>query len=331
MEDGRVKFEGWVLNPEFAIDEVVVSVGGQRVEPQRVFARGDVGKVFHMIAHAEKSGFSVDMPAGALRDNQVAHIEVEGRQGEQPVGKYFGVKLAKPLAMTFPPAHLMQRVSGTTHAPDFAQIGLQAAFDLMNAAEKHRPEITGKAGTRLLDYGCGCGRVAPFLMHFWPELAYHGCDIDAEAIGWDNGNLKAGAFEVISTAGPLPYGNETLSLIVGVSVMTHLSKEEQHRWLAELARVLRPGGLCLLTTHGRRVAHFNLGMAGMWPRVLEEGIVDRFADPALDGVAPPGYYRSTLQTAGYTQREWSSHFDVKEVLEAGLDGYQDLVVLAKKG
>ena len=110
--------------------------------------------------------------------------------------------------------------------------------------------------------------------------------------------------------------------------MTHLTREEQHRWLAELRRALRPGGMCLLSTQGLRVATFNPGIAPVASKVMSEGIVDRFADSALDGVAPPGYYRSTLQSPAFTRQEWAAYFNVEEVLEAGLDGYQDLVVLA---
>jgi hypothetical protein len=32
--------------------------------------------------------------------------------------------------------------------------------------------------------------------------------------------------------------------------MTHLTEGAQYAWLKELRRILRPGGLCLLSTHG---------------------------------------------------------------------------------
>jgi SAM-dependent methyltransferase len=319
-----------VLNPDFPIDEVKISLCGEAHAAQGVVPRPDVGKVFHTIRHARRSGFSADLPVGVCAGREVVRVDIEGRQAGRLVGKYFGVQLVAKLPRVFPPGHLMKRVAGTTMQAEFSQIGLQVAFDLMNAAEKHRPGITTRVRTRLLDYGCGCGRVAPFLMHFWPSLELSGCDIDAEAIAWDNANLKAGAFRAMTTAGPLPYGGQEFDLIVGVSVMTHLTRAEQHRWLAELARAQKPGGLCLLSTHGVPVCRYNPGLGSMLPRMRAEGIVDRLADGALEGVAPPGYYRSTLQSPEFTRKEWSAYFRVVEVLEGGLDGYQDLVVLEKK-
>jgi SAM-dependent methyltransferase len=331
LANGHITFHGWVLHPDHPIDEVTISLCGQPLPPQKPVQRDDVAKVFRTIPHAGLSGIEVNAPLGPWANRDVITIDVEARQNGRIVGRYLGQHLTAKLPLKFPPAHLMKRVSGTTDHFEFSQVGLQVAFDLMNTAEKFHPGITLSDGParRLLDYGCGCGRVAQFLMHFWPHLNYSGCDIDAEAVAWCNANLNLNAFQAMPTTGPLPFPDASFDLIVGVSVMTHLTRPEQHRWLAELRRALKPGGLCLLSTQGLRVATFNPGIAPVAAKVMNEGIVDRFADSALDGVAPPGYYRSTLQSPAFTRQEWAAYFTVQEVLEAGLDGYQDLVVLSR--
>ena len=47
------------------------------------------------------------------------------------------------------------------------------------------------------------------------------------------------------------YGDETFDLIYAISVFTHLTEELGRAWIAELRRLLRPGGLLMFTVHGR--------------------------------------------------------------------------------
>ena len=58
-------------------------------------------------------------------------------------------------------------------------------------------------------------------------------------------------FERNTLAPPLDFDDESFDLVYALSVFTHLTAELQLAWRDELLRVLRPGGLLLLTTHGR--------------------------------------------------------------------------------
>jgi SAM-dependent methyltransferase len=49
---------------------------------------------------------------------------------------------------------------------------------------------------------------------------------------------------------PLPYEDGSFGLIYAFSVFTHLTEALQHAWMRECARVLRPGGLLLISTMG---------------------------------------------------------------------------------
>lgn len=53
---------------------------------------------------------------------------------------------------------------------------------------------------------------------------------------------------------PTTYPDSLFDVVYAVSVFTHLTVQRQRRWLAEFARIIRPGGLLLLTTHGDRLA-----------------------------------------------------------------------------
>ena len=47
---------------------------------------------------------------------------------------------------------------------------------------------------RVLDWGCGSGRVTAHWVALRPGPEVHGCDIDADAIAWCNDQLRPGAF-----------------------------------------------------------------------------------------------------------------------------------------
>ncbi len=46
---------------------------------------------------------------------------------------------------------------------------------------------------------------------------------------------------------PFPVGDSEFSLVIAWSVFTHLREDQARRYLAEVARVLRPGGVCAST------------------------------------------------------------------------------------
>ena len=109
-----------------------------------------------------------------------------------------------------------------------------------------------EAAAPVLDFGCGVGRVA----RHWHglELDLHGCDVNRRMIEWCRANLPFGRYDVNELAPPLPYGDESLGLAYAFSVFTHLPEQLQLEWAAEFRRVLRPGGLLLLSTLGEYYA-----------------------------------------------------------------------------
>jgi SAM-dependent methyltransferase len=141
-----------------------------------------------------------------------------------------------------PPRRLMVRVAGTADADWFLRSG-RAAYDAIAA---HVPPDEVEA---VLDFGCGCGRV----LRYWqghPGLVA-GSDRDARAIDWCRRHLTFARCERNGLTPPLAFADASFDLVYALSVFTHLTEDLQTAWRDELARVLRPGGRLLLTTHGR--------------------------------------------------------------------------------
>jgi ubiquinone/menaquinone biosynthesis C-methylase UbiE len=103
----------------------------------------------------------------------------------------------------------------------------------------------------ILDWGCGPGRVIRHL----PEVIgkncrFFGTDYNCESIEWCKTNLKTISFNLNPLSAELPYSDGFMDIIYGISVFTHLSEQMHYSWYKELTRVLKPGGIILVTTQG---------------------------------------------------------------------------------
>jgi SAM-dependent methyltransferase len=240
---------------------------------------------------------------------------------------------------SIPPPDLIERVAGTRHGRAFLSEGYKLFGEFREAVERHGD----LASARLLDWGCGCGRV---LAHWQGDAGVSelfGCDIDPEAIAWCQGHLPLARCAVIPAWPPTGYGDQAFDVVTSCSVLTHLDRHAQALWLAEMGRILRPGGLLVASVHGPSAALFAFPPArprdSLWSRLGARrprlrpaidldasGIFDGMDDHALDDVAPAGYYRSTFQSESYTRRSWTPWFDVVEYSVRGIGNNQDLVV-----
>jgi SAM-dependent methyltransferase len=102
----------------------------------------------------------------------------------------------------------------------------------------------------LLDFGCGCGRVARHWSRLAPQTRVFGCDIDPRMIKWCTANLRFVDATVNDSSPPLPYESSKFDLVYVFSVFTHLSEDLQHAWMREYFRVLKPDGYLLFSTLG---------------------------------------------------------------------------------
>jgi SAM-dependent methyltransferase len=150
-----------------------------------------------------------------------------------------------------PPAELIYQTAGTASPVAYVESGRMTAASIRETLAANGVEVAALASA--LDFGCGCGRV----VRAWagtPNLDLHGCDYNPRLVAWCRRELPFATFTVNGLEPPLTCGAESFELIYAVSVFTHLPERLQDAWLADLRRVLRPGGLLLMTTHGAR--HF---------------------------------------------------------------------------
>ena len=93
---------------------------------------------------------------------------------------------------------------------------------------------------RYLDIGCGGGAMARAVGRERPRLCVHGVDLSRGAVAFAAREPERASFTV-GDAQRLPYGDAAFDAVSLFDVLEHV--DEPERVLAEVARVLRPGGL----------------------------------------------------------------------------------------
>lgn len=157
-------------------------------------------------------------------------------------------KLDTTSELPVPPPELVSLVAGINDIPWFLQGG-QLAFDSIQET-LHRCGVTPNDLGKVLDFGCGCGRV----IRYWRSVdgvKVFGTDYNPALIKWCKRNLAFASFKVNNLNPPLNYKDNEFDLVYALSVFTHLSEPLQFAWMNELRRVIRPGGYLLITAHGK--------------------------------------------------------------------------------
>ncbi|MDI9383139.1 MAG: class I SAM-dependent methyltransferase [Verrucomicrobiota bacterium] len=102
---------------------------------------------------------------------------------------------------------------------------------------------------RILDFGCGDGRMTRHFPDVAPQAECWGTDISSRLIRWCRHNLSPRInFAMTTTTPHLPFPDGHFDLVVGGSIFTHIEDLEQ-AWLLELARITAPGGRLYITIH----------------------------------------------------------------------------------
>ena len=104
--------------------------------------------------------------------------------------------------------------------------------------------------SKILDWGCGPARVVRHLPDFLPQSKIYASDYNLQTIEWCKENIPGIEFIKNNLEPPLPFDDHFFDIVYALSVFTHLSEENHYKWMDEMYRLLKPGGMFLLTTQG---------------------------------------------------------------------------------
>jgi SAM-dependent methyltransferase len=118
----------------------------------------------------------------ALDDDEQTFFLIPRRNVESFPEQYIAVPATPP-----PPEHLRIRVGGHADMTEYLRTGhlmARSIFELIRSRT-----IAVRENARVLDFGCGTGRLATWLRGRHSGWDLYGTDVDAEAIAWAQKNL----------------------------------------------------------------------------------------------------------------------------------------------
>lgn len=245
----------------------------------------------------------------------------------------------------------MQNTTGLTAESDFASHGADFWAALSQASPKPLSEYAS-----ILDFGCGCGRLARMFKGHPGHIA--GCDIDHRHVEWCSEALGYMETKLSSVCPPIPFADNEFEAVISISIFTHLNESSQDQFLQELARVCRPEGLLFLTIHGSRAleramteprikamldmnedlfqAARNKFTDGQHAFILQQGHLTTTNKTTLKGaltkkvISDPFEYGITFIPESYLRTHWTQWFDIVDYRVGALHDFQDVVVLRPK-
>jgi SAM-dependent methyltransferase len=189
-----------------------------------------------------------------------------------------------------------------------------------------------------LDFGCSSGRVVRVLAAAYPDADWFGCDPNRGAIEWAREHLPGVEFEVSPQHPPLPWPDGHFGAIFAISIWSHFAAPAAIAWLDEMRRLLAPGGLLVLSTHGLTSIDHAATNAIRSDAQLEEiartlyaeghWYAAEFGQQGDHGVVDPDWGTAFLTPEWLLDRacpEWS----LRDFRPGTVEGNQDLYVLQR--
>jgi SAM-dependent methyltransferase len=190
---------------------------------------------------------------------------------------------------------------------DAGEAALHRYFERSGAERKRAildllPEGYSLDGRRVLDFGCGSGRVLRHLLAEAEAAEVWGCDPHAPSVEWVERNLSPPIRTYLTEDPPLPHPDGYFDVVYAISVFTHIT-DAWSEWLLELHRVLKPEGLLIATFLGPAT------WDELAPRPIDEerlGIAFLELHQELDATSGP----NVLHSRWWLREHWGRAFDI---------------------
>lgn len=204
----------------------------------------------------------------------------------------------------------------------YYQDGLDSAKEIVGELSI----FTAFNSLNILDWGCGPARIVRHLPLLLDESnRIYATDYNEQTIQWCRKNIPGVHFYTNAVSPPTVFDDSFFDAIYGISIFTHLSREKHTLWMNELYRVLKPGGLLLITTQG---SAFRNILTDTERKHFDEGLSVERA-----GVKEGHRMFSAFQPEGFMRSLVSGNWNVLKFKEGSVQDWgaeQDTWILKKE-
>ncbi|MEG4325008.1 class I SAM-dependent methyltransferase [Microcoleus sp. herbarium5] len=245
----------------------------------------------------------------------------------------------------FPPEELQRQFVGTS-----GQVPLNEAFKFYSEIKRYAGKLGLKLGrdSRILDFGCGWGRIIRFFLKDVAAENLYGIDVDSEMTQLCINTVKHGNYSAIESLPPSEFSEGCFDIVYAYSVFSHLAEPVQIKWVEEFSRILKPGGILVVTTQARsfielcRTLRNQSNTSNNWYHALAHSFVDteaaladydsgKFLYSATGGGGPrdASFYGEAVIPPGYVKREWTKYLALCDFIDDPALLSQALIVMQK--
>ena len=206
---------------------------------------------------------------------------------------------------------------------------------------------------RMLDFGCGWGRVLRLFMKDIEPTNLFGTDSTSRFLLDARRCNPALAFMPCEKVPPTIFAPDSLDYVISWSVFSHLDEYYATRWVEEFHRLLKPGGLVMMTTQSRRFIQFcaemrvrrasGIRLEHHWYEICADSFLDEshansryeaglFLHSSTDQAPNEGaHYGEAIIPRGFVTKNWGSMFRLIDFVDNAVRLPQALIVLQKPG